>query len=110
MLVLVIARAPSTQGLRFVTGALAAFASTMVWLACAARPPAPRSPMVADADAALLQGCYDCLIEARRLYRSAATGASAAALMPRMFETDLLIALREKELGLPASGALADAH
>ncbi|HEV7556187.1 MAG TPA: tetratricopeptide repeat protein, partial [Kofleriaceae bacterium] len=65
------------------------------------------------ADAALLRGCYDCLIDAREIYRKLPVGgraASAAAAAAWVFETDLLIALREKEIGLPSSSALTEAR
>ena len=75
--------------------------------ACAAPP--VRTPSLATADTELLQGCYDCLIAARTSYRRFAEidRAHGAA---RVFEADLLIALREKELGLPASDALGEAR
>ena len=62
-----------------------------------------------------MRGCYDCLLAARDEY-TALVGSSASgpsgqvSLATRLFETDLLIAVREKELGLPPSRALADAH
>jgi tetratricopeptide (TPR) repeat protein len=83
--------------------------------ACAPRiaMQAPSQLVAADADAALLRGCYDCLIDARAIYRKVPVGgraASAAAVAAWVFETDLLIALREKEIGLPASGTLTEAR
>ena len=48
---------------------------------------------------------YDCLIDAREMYRKLPAAAKAW-----VFETDLLIALREKELGLAASDALTEAR
>jgi hypothetical protein len=80
--------------------------------ACAPRiaMQAPPQLVAADADAALLRGCYDCLIEAREIYRKLAVGGRAAAAAAWVFETDLLIALREKEIDLPASGALTEAR
>jgi len=59
-----------------------------------------------------MRGCYDCLLAARDEYTGLA-GSSAsgpASIATRLFETDLLIAVREKELGLPPSQALAEAH
>src|SRR5450755_504368 len=70
---------------------------------------APSRFVAADADAALLRGCYDCLIDAREIYRKLPVGGRAAAAA-WVFETDLLIALREKEICLPASGALTEAR
>src|SRR5262245_39494501 len=54
---------------------------------------------LARADAALADGCYDCLIEARQTYR-------AAGRRERVLDADVLIAVRERELGLPPSDAL----
>src|SRR5689334_18102570 len=78
-----------------------------VSIGCAAPP--VRTPALATADAELLQGCYDCLLAARASYRRFAEidRAHGAA---RVFEADLLIALREKELGLPASDAPSEAR
>jgi hypothetical protein len=54
------------------------------------------------ADGRVLEGCYDCLLEARatyeRLARSKYMQRDTIAL--RLFETDLLLLVREKELGL----------
>ena len=72
---------------------------------------APRvnTPVLATADAELLQGCYDCLIAARSGYRSFAEVDRARGAV-RIFEADLLIALREKELGMPAADAVSEAR
>jgi tetratricopeptide (TPR) repeat protein len=82
----------------------------VVWVAvfaglsgCAAKRVAQPDPgALGRADAALLQGCYDCLLEAREGYRK-------LAVADRVFEADLLIALRERELALPASDAIVEA-
>lgn len=78
-------------------------------VACA-RPQVPQPGQLATADAALLRGCYDCLIEARDIYRRLDTGGDRAQLAARVLEADLLLALRERELGLPPSDALAEAR
>ena len=54
------------------------------------------------------QGCYDCLLDARTAYERLA-GSSAAALA-RVFEVDLLLALREKELSIDPAATLARAE
>ena len=92
------------RGVRYV--AFVVVASIQLVAACAPRiaTHTPAQLVAADADAALLRGCYDCLIEAREIYRKLPAAAAW------VFETDLLIALREKEIGLPASGALTDAR
>jgi tetratricopeptide (TPR) repeat protein len=80
-------------------------------LGCSSLPIAhPQPALLASADAELLQGCYDCLLEARASYRHLAVGAERPRVIARVFEADLLIALREKELGLSPSDALADAR
>jgi tetratricopeptide (TPR) repeat protein len=89
--------------------------SIMLAVACApgcGSPPVarPQPAALAVADAGLLQGCYDCLLEARASYRRLAAGGDRPRVVARMFEADLLIALREKELALPPSDALADAR
>lgn len=73
-------------------------------LGCGGRTVPRAAPVsTAAADAELARGCYACLIAARDGYRRA-----AAPL--RVFEADVLIAMREQELGLPASDALDEAR
>jgi tetratricopeptide (TPR) repeat protein len=92
---------------RRVAGARAIF----IVLAAACAPAiAVQPPQLTAADGALLRGCYDCLIEAREIYRRLARETGRAQAWTRVFEADLLIALREKELGLSSSGALTDAR
>jgi tetratricopeptide (TPR) repeat protein len=63
----------------------------------------------AAADSRVLEGCYDCLQYARETYeriaasRKARTGDS---IFVRIFETNLLLALREKELALDSRSTL----
>lgn len=67
--------------------------------ACTARPAVqvePANARAAEIDALLPRGCYTCLEAASTL--AADSGSAEAA-----FETALLLALRSKELGLPAS-------
>jgi len=83
----------------------------LVLVACGARQPVPVSrEALAAADAELLAGCYDCLLAARASYRRLSGSAERPELLARVFEADLLIALRENELVLPPSDALADAR
>ena len=88
-----------------------ALAGCLVLSACAARVPTPaddRPERLARAAALVAEGCYDCLLDARHIYAGlAGNEPSGAALGLRMFELDLLLALREKELAL-ASGASLD--
>jgi len=70
--------------------------------ACAARPPqavavpVPPPPDVSAADRLVDEGCYACLQEAFRIYEAVADTA-------KQFSTALLLAMREKELGLDAA-------
>ena len=95
------------RGVRY--AALVLASCTHLVAACAPRiaMQAPSQLVAADADTALLRGCYDCLIDAREIYRKLSVGGRAAAWV---FETNLLIALREKEICLPESGALTEAR
>jgi tetratricopeptide (TPR) repeat protein len=78
---------------------------------CASAPPArPQPARLAEADAQVLQGCYDCLLDARTRFRQLAVGRERRRVLARVFETDLLLALRAKELGLPAADAIDDAR
>jgi hypothetical protein len=64
--------------------------------ACAARRPSPQLVAeVAKADALFRAGCYNCLKEALAIYQKNKVGQGA-------FDAALLIAIREKELGIPA--------
>ncbi|HXT69506.1 MAG TPA: hypothetical protein VN700_07115 [Vicinamibacterales bacterium] len=62
------------------------------------------------AETKTLQGCYDCLIEARGAFEKLAAGADRPALVVKLFELDLLIALREKELAIDATATIARAR
>jgi len=68
---------------------------------------------LAAADAKILEGCYDCLQDARRTFERLAAGKNAKSspgIIARLFEADVLIALRDKELGLDSRGAMDRAH
>ena len=71
---------------------------------CANRPARAVTSTRDVADELVRQGCYDCLLEAKAEYeRRAATSPPA---LIRLFEVDLLLALREKELALDPDAAL----
>jgi tetratricopeptide (TPR) repeat protein len=71
--------------------------------AARARPAPPPSVDLAAADVLFEAGCYRCLLQASAVYeRAAAMQPAPAAARPRAFETAVLLALREKELGLAA--------
>lgn len=64
----------------------------------------------AHARALALEGCYDCLLEARAILERSPRTATSARGGELRFEIELLVALREKELGLDASDAMARAR
>jgi len=84
----------------------------MLWsMACSSPQVAhPQLERLARADAELLQGCYDCLLAARAEYHRLAVATGRPELLVRAFEADLLLTLREKELDLPPSDAIAEAR
>jgi tetratricopeptide (TPR) repeat protein len=75
---------------------------------CAARGPSPQ--VVAElgkANALLREGCYTCLKEAQTIFeRLSAPPRPTPGAERGAFEATLLIAMREKELGLPAETSL----
>ena len=83
-----------------------------MFLGCAARGPSPR--LLAEIGVANEQrqaGCYTCLVEALTVYeRVAADPRSPAVARPAAFETAVMLAVRAKELGLPARGWLQRAQ
>lgn len=92
----------------------------MPWLLlvthCAARTPALTPAQLADAgraEALMREGCYACLREAAgiyaRLIQSPARNTPERVLRGA-FDTTVLLAVREKELGLPADESLARAR
>jgi tetratricopeptide (TPR) repeat protein len=83
---------------------LALACSILIVPACAARGPSPQ--VLAErgkADTLLRQGCYTCLKEAQSIYeRLSAPPRPAPGAAQGAFDAALLIAIREKELGLPS--------
>ena len=78
-------------------------------LACGSRSARVAEPDSAGwADELVRQGCYDCLLDARSPYERLA--ARSAAALTRVFEIDLLLALREKELSIDATPTLSRAE
>lgn len=67
---------------------------------------------LAAADGRTLEGCYDCLLEARSIYErlAASKHVNRDTVSLRIFETTLLLALREKELQLDWRSNLERAH
>jgi tetratricopeptide (TPR) repeat protein len=70
-------------------------------LACASLPIRPQdAAALAEADRQVLAGCYDCLLAARTLYERVGVGRARPLVINRLFEVQVLIALRELELAL----------
>ena len=82
----------------------------VVSLGCASAPIKPPDLAELDkADALVLQGCYDCLLEARDIYARVGVAKARPFVVSRIFEAELLIALREKELAIDPAPSLARA-
>ena len=62
------------------------------------------------ADTRLLEGCYSCLLEARDVYARIAVGKARPLVIARLFETHVLIGMRERELAMDSSEAFAKAR
>jgi tetratricopeptide (TPR) repeat protein len=83
----------------------------LVAAACASAPIKPDAQReLGRADQLIAKGCYDCLIEARGIYEHAAVAKARPLVVSRLFESDVLIALREREIGTPETGTLASAR
>jgi tetratricopeptide (TPR) repeat protein len=79
--------------------------------ACASVPIRPADQQdLAGADALVRQGCYDCLRQANDIYTRVAVGKARRLVALRLFETNLLLALREKEIGLDPAASMARAR
>jgi tetratricopeptide (TPR) repeat protein len=65
---------------------------------------------LANADLLVLQGCYDCFLEARDIYERIAVGRARPLVIPKLFEVTALMALRERELAMDDGPALERAR
>lgn len=75
-------------------------AAVLLTAACAPKGPSPQLVAeIAKADSLLRAGCYTCLHEALGIYQKHKVAQGS-------FDAALLIAIREKELGIPADDAL----
>ena len=86
-----------------VQASVAALVTVWVTGGCAARRLERENALaLAAADGRILDGCYDCLLEARSIYErlGASKHVNRDTIALRSFETTLLLALREKELQL----------
>lgn len=85
---------------------ISAVAVLAVTASCAVRRPPFNPADVSLARELVQQGCYDCLIEARGLYERIAAAGGRAVALPRLFEVNLLLALRAKELAFDPADAV----
>lgn len=83
----------------------------LVLSACAPKGPSPQLlAEMAKADALQSEGCYICLREALAIFEKLRQAkAPPAGIAEKTFDTALLIAVREKELGMPSDEAMAKA-
>lgn len=89
---------------------VAAVAGLLLLTACATAPIRPAEQRRIDvADARVLEGCYDCLLEARDVYERLAVGRARPHLVTRLFEVNVLIGLRHQDLALDPSDAFGRA-
>jgi tetratricopeptide (TPR) repeat protein len=83
----------------------------VVSVGCASAPIRKQDgPILDQADARVREGCYDCLIEARTTYTRLAVGKARPLIVGRLFETEVLLALREKELAIDPAQTMARAR
>ena len=79
--------------------------------ACAPKGPSPQLVAeLAKAEALQSEGCYTCLKESLAIFEKLGQAkVPPAGIAEKTFDTALLIAVREKELGVPSDGAMAKA-
>ena len=65
---------------------------------------------LALADARIREGCYDCLLEARDIYQRVAVGKARPIVLAHLFEAEVLIYARERELSLDAEATASRAR
>jgi tetratricopeptide (TPR) repeat protein len=82
-----------------------------LWYGCAPKGPSPQLVAeMAKADALQSAGCYTCLEEALAIFEKLRQAkVPPAGIAEKTFDTALLIAVREKELGMPSDAAMARA-
>lgn len=87
------------------------FALGLVSVACASAPIRKADlALVTTADARVLEGCYSCLTEARDTYARLAVGKARPILITKLFETHVLVGLREAELAMDPTESFAAAE
>ena len=99
------------------TGWIALTAAALSLGCGAARARKANELALATADTRVLEGCYDCLLNARAVYERLSTDKNAPrvpkgspSIVARLFETTVLIALREKELALDSRASIERAR
>jgi len=83
----------------------------LVLSGCAARGPSPQLVgEIAKAEALMAEGCYTCLKESLAIFeKHLQARRPAPGVLEHAFDAALLIAVREKELGIPAKAAMVKA-
>ncbi len=83
----------------------------LVASACASAPIRKQDQAsLATARTRVLEGCYDCLVEARDTFRRLAVGRARPLLITQLFEAEVLIGLREREFAVDATETFARAE
>jgi len=89
------------------------FVCLPVGLLCACAPKGPSPQLIAEmakAEALQSQGCYTCLKEALAIFEKLLQAkVQPAGVAERVFDTALLVAVREKELGMPSDESMVKA-
>ena len=89
------------------------FSLVVVFLAAACAPKGPSPQLIAEmakAEALQSQGCYTCLKESLAIFEKLLQAkVRPAGVAERAFDTALLVAVREKELGMPSDESMAKA-
>jgi tetratricopeptide (TPR) repeat protein len=82
----------------------ACLAVVLLSVACASAPirKADQATLL-TAHTRLLEGCYDCLVEARDTFRRLAVGRARPLLITSLFEAEVLVGLREREFAVDPS-------
>lgn len=79
--------------------------------ACASAPIKKKDAVdLAQADKLVAQGCFDCLSDALAVYKRVGVGAARPLVIQRIFETEVLLALRLKELAVRANEQFDEAR
>src|SRR5262245_60677730 len=89
-----------------------ATAAVSVLIGCASGGPVRVASCVAPvalqgvADSSVRDGCYTCLLKARDDYERLLGDCNSSDLLVRLFETQLLVALRERELAIDEKASM----